>query len=75
MGRNIGLCLPSTLDKIGILLVVIGVSAWVPYIALRLTGASPSIFPYLPIHLLSIIPGALIRQRRRVKKLASWMNR
>ncbi len=74
-----GICirmrLPSHLDWLGIMLVAIGVFAWVPYIALGLTGASPSVLPFLSLHLTSIIPGTLIRQRRRIKKLALWIKR
>lgn len=44
-------------------LIGIGVLAWVPYFYLLLTGQSPSILPFLAVHLTGVLSGAWLRRR------------
>ncbi|MBI3912641.1 MAG: hypothetical protein HY327_00375 [Chloroflexi bacterium] len=44
----------------GRILIMLGVCAWIPYFALKLAGASVEMLPFLVVHLLGVIPGALL---------------
>jgi hypothetical protein len=52
---------PHRLHKYGTLLLWAGVLVWAPFFALRITGETPSLFVYLPFHLLGVIGGSRIR--------------
>ena len=55
---------------------MLGVSMWVPYFALKLSGAEVSIMPFLALHLSGVIPGVILaRGEPFVKKIARWLNR
>ncbi len=56
---------PLARYRLGSLLVWLGVLTWVPFIFLRIAGEKPSIFFYLPIHLLGVIGGARMRSLAR----------
>ena len=45
---------------LGLILIGIGASVWIPYFALKLMGQPADIAVYLPIHLLFVIPGSLL---------------
>lgn len=48
--------------RAGIALIWIGVLTWLPFIVLRASGYKPSIFWFLPIHLLGVIGGSRLRK-------------
>jgi len=48
--------------KIGNLLTLIGVLAWVPFLYLVAIGQEPSIFPFLIIHLSGVLIGSQLRR-------------
>ncbi|CAG0943095.1 hypothetical protein ANRL1_01203 [Anaerolineae bacterium] len=45
---------------IGRVLIILGVSMWVPYLILKLAGAEVSSLPFLALHLCGVIPGAIL---------------
>jgi len=47
--------------KLGNILVVVGVLAWTPFLALVARGDEPSIFPFLAVHLTGVIGGSRLR--------------
>lgn len=49
--------------KASILLIWMGVLAWVPYVALRLLGRDISVLPFLIVHILCITGGILLRRQ------------
>jgi hypothetical protein len=51
--------------RLGNLLIVLGVLTWLPFIALRIAGEKPSLFWYLPFHLLGVIGGSRLRAYAR----------
>ncbi|MBE0408665.1 MAG: hypothetical protein IBX69_02910 [Anaerolineales bacterium] len=53
---------PHQLHKFGTILVVLGVLVWVPFFALRIAGETPSLFIYLPFHLIGVIGGGSMRK-------------
>lgn len=67
-------------SRVGELLVVGGVLAWVPYFALQLDPAREvPILPFLVAHLSGVVPGAALLGRGRVslllRRLASGVPR
>ncbi|MFQ6135535.1 MAG: hypothetical protein ACE5KU_06975 [Nitrososphaerales archaeon] len=62
-----------SIDRLGMLLIWIGVAAWAPYFALMAFGYAQPVLPFLTVHLSGVIPGALIKQRRRIAKLVRWL--
>ena len=48
--------------KIGNLLTLIGVLAWVPFLYLVINGQKPSIFPFLIVHLSGVLIGSQLRR-------------
>jgi len=46
-------------------LIWVGVLTWVPFIAMRLSGAKPNIFWFLPFHLLGVVGGARLKSAAR----------
>lgn len=52
-------------DRLGNVLIWLGVLTWMPFIVLRIAGEKPSLFWYLPFHLLGVIGGARLRSAAR----------
>ena len=52
-------------QKIGKVLLMMGVLAWVPFLYLVATGKEPSIYPFLIVHLTGVIGGTRLRSRGR----------
>lgn len=50
---------------LGSVLIWLGVTVWLPFIGLRLIGEKPSLFWYLPFHLLGVIGGSRLRANAR----------
>lgn len=48
--------------RLGTVLVWVGVLTWVPFIILRATGSTPSLFWFLPFHLFGVIGGSRLRK-------------
>jgi len=46
---------------LGSVLIWLGVTIWIPFIALRMVGEKPSLLWYLPFHLLGVIGGSRLR--------------
>ena len=44
--------------RLGNALITLGVMAWLPFIVLRIAGEKPSLFLYLPFHLLGVLAGS-----------------
>ena len=51
--------------RLGNVLIWLGVRTWVPFIVLRIADEKPSLFWYLPFHLLGVIGGARLRTLAR----------
>ena len=47
--------------RLGNVLIALGVLTWLPFIVLRIAGEKPSLFLYLPFHLLGVIDRKSIR--------------
>jgi hypothetical protein len=47
--------------RLGNSLIWLGVLTWLPFIVLRIAGEKPSLFLYLPFHLLGVIGGSRLR--------------
>jgi len=47
--------------RLGTVLVWSGVITWVPFIVLRMVGEKPSLFLFLPFHLIGVLSGARLR--------------
>jgi len=47
--------------RLGTILIWLGVMTWLPFVALRIAGEKPSLFWYLPFHLLGVIGGSRLR--------------
>ena len=54
--------MPDT-QKIGKILLIMGVLAWVPFLILVAMGEEPSIYPFLAMHLTGVIGGTRLRAR------------
>jgi len=51
--------------RLGKVLIWIGVFVWVPFIVLRAIGYTPSLFWFLPFHLMGVIGGSKVRAAAR----------
>jgi hypothetical protein len=51
--------------RLGNLLITLGVLTWLPFIILRIAGETPSLFLFLPFHLLGVIGGSRLRAYAR----------
>lgn len=51
--------------RLGSVFIWLGVLVWLPFIGLRLIGEKPSLFWYLPFHLLGVIGGSRLRANAR----------
>jgi hypothetical protein len=47
--------------RLGTALIWLGVMTWLPFVVLRIAGEKPSLFWYLPFHLLGVIGGSRLR--------------
>ena len=50
-------------QKIGKVLLIMGVLAWAPFLILVAMGEEPSIYPFLAVHLTGVIGGTRLRSR------------
>jgi hypothetical protein len=51
--------------RLGTILIWLGVFTWAPFIFLRAIGEKPSLFLFLPFHLIGVIGGARLRSLAR----------
>jgi hypothetical protein len=51
--------------RAGLALIWLGVLAWLPFILLRASGYKPSLFWFLPFHLIGVIGGSRLRKNAR----------
>jgi len=51
----------------GLVLIWIGVLTWLPFIVLRASGHKPSLFWFLPFHLVGVIGGSRLRRKARME--------
>lgn len=51
--------------RVGLVLIWIGVLTWLPFILLRASGSTPSLFWFLPFHLVGVIGGSRLRKIAR----------
>ena len=51
--------------RFGFVLIWIGVLTWLPFLVLRIAGERPSLFWYLPFHLVGVIGGSRLRAAAR----------
>lgn len=51
--------------RAGIALIWLGVLTWLPFILMRASGMKPSIFWFLPFHLIGVIGGSRLRKAAR----------
>ena len=51
--------------RAGMILIWIGVLTWLPFILMRASGYKPSLFWFLPFHLIGVIGGSRLRKMAR----------
>lgn len=51
--------------RLGTVLVWLGALTWLPFIVLRIAGEKPSLFWFLPVHLLGVVGGSRLRSLAR----------
>jgi hypothetical protein len=51
--------------RAGLALIWIGVLTWLPFILMRANGSKPSIFWFLPFHLVGVVGGSRLRSAAR----------
>jgi len=51
--------------RAGLLLIWVGVLTWLPFIVMRASGYKPSLFWFLPFHLIGVIGGSRLRKVAR----------
>ena len=51
--------------KLGAILIILGVSAWIPFLLLLALGREPAIYPFLAVHLIGVVGGGRLRARSR----------
>jgi len=51
--------------RIGLALIWLGVLTWLPLIVMRASGSQPSLFWFLPFHLIGVIGGSRLRAAAR----------
>ena len=51
--------------RLGAVLIWLGVLIWSPFIALRIAGEKPSLFLFLPFHLMGVVGGSSLRSLAR----------
>jgi len=60
------------LQTTGRILIGIGVAVWVVYGIVRMAGADPGVGWFLPMHLLGVIPGAILSRWETIRR---WLGR
>ena len=62
--------------RLGTMLIWLGVLTWLPFIVLRIAGGRPSLFWFLPFHLMGVIGGSRLRSlaRKEMGELAPKKN-
>lgn len=62
--------------RLGTVLIWLGVLTWAPFIVLRMAGEKPSLFLFLPFHLIGVVSGARLRAiaRKEMGALAPTKN-
>jgi len=53
--------------RVGLVLIWIGVLTWLPFIVMRASGYKPSLFWFLPFHLIGVIGGSRLRKTARLE--------
>jgi hypothetical protein len=53
--------------RAGLALIWLGVLTWLPFILLRASGSKPSLFWFLPFHLVGVIGGSRLRKFARAE--------
>jgi hypothetical protein len=53
--------------RAGLVLIWLGVLTWLPFIVLRASGYKPSLFWFLPFHLVGVVGGARLRNIARAE--------
>lgn len=56
---------PENKQRLGYLLIGLGVAAWIPYFVLLLKGDDVSVAPFLIAHLIGVLSGSYFRSRAR----------
>jgi hypothetical protein len=56
---------PSVRYGLGIVMIWLGVLTWAPFILLHVAGEKPSLFWFLPFHLIGVIGGSRLRSVAR----------
>jgi len=51
--------------RIGLILIWVGVLTWLPFILMRANNQKPSIFWFLPFHLVGVVGGSRLRKMAR----------
>lgn len=51
--------------RLGTVMIWLGVLTWLPFIVLRIAGEKPSLFWFLPIHLIGVVGGSRLRAYAR----------
>ncbi len=51
--------------RLGTALIWLGVMTWLPFIVLRIVGEKPSLFLFLPLHLIGVVGGSRMRSLAR----------
>ena len=51
--------------RLGTVLIWLGVMTWLPFIVLRIAGEKPSLFWFLPFHLVGVVGGSRLRSLAR----------
>lgn len=51
--------------RAGLVLIWVGVLTWLPFILMRASGYKPSLFWFLPFHLIGVIGGSRLRKAAR----------
>ena len=51
--------------RLGNVLIWLGVMTWLPFIVLRIAGEKPSLFWFLPFHLIGVVGGSRLRSLAR----------
>jgi len=53
--------------RIGMVLIWFGVLTWLPFIVMRTNGSKPSLFWFLPFHLVGVVGGSRLRKKARAE--------
>lgn len=63
-------------ERLGRLLILVGVAAWVPYGIVKY-GMDQEVvmYPFLAVHLLGVIPGSVLRREALLRRLLSRLVR